>query len=442
MTEHLPPGWVSVTPPEISENLDSRRVPVTAKDRKPGPYPYYGANGEVDQVESYLFEGDHVLVAEDGGYFNDVGRNVAYTASGRFWVNNHAHVLKPLGGVPNQLIAHALNQVDWSNHISGTTRSKLNQRSLNRVKFPLPPLNEQRRIVEKIDACMERSGRAKAALDAIPALLDRYRQSVLAAAFRGDLTADWRAQNPGFEPAKVRTIDDLLADPIRNGLSIKGSEQPPGVAALRLSSLRSSVVDLSDVRYLPISSERAKKYILKTGDILISRGNGTKSLVARSAIVPIVNSEIIFPDTAFRVRLDSRTSEPLWLSLIWNSPQIRFQIERLAKTSAGIWKVSQSDIRSVEIPVPSLPEQMETSQYIKASFSLIDDIEKRLMEASTGLDSLNQSILAKAFRGDLVPQDPDDEPASVLLDRIRAERAAQPAKPRRRGRPPASTKAG
>lgn len=435
--EELPKGWEWATPPEVSENCDSRRVPLNGKQRetRKGPYPYYGANGQVDSIDDFIYEGDYVLVAEDGGFFDDPIKGVSYIASGKFWVNNHAHILKPLAGVSTAFLRFAFNQVKWQGHISGTTRAKLTQSALNAVNIPCPPLPEQRRIVEKIEALTARSRRAKEALDAIPALLDRYRQSVLAAAFRGDLTADWREDYPELDAATDRTVVELVAEPIRNGLSVRGSDNPPGIPALKLSALRHAEVDMNDVRYLQITNEQASRYLLRQGDVLISRGNGTKRLVACASIVPAFRTPSIFPDTAFRLRLKAEQVNSHWFALIWNAPQVREQIEGLAKTTAGIWKVSQADITKVVLRVPSVFEQVETVRRMRRAFT----IERLLATARKGaaerLATLDQSILAKAFRGELVPQDPNDEPASVLLERIRRERAAAGTSPKRGRRP-------
>jgi type I restriction enzyme S subunit len=110
-------------------------VPLNATQRAAmqGPYAYFGANGLVDHVNDYLFEGDYVLLAEDGGYFDDPVRGVAYEASGKFWVNNHAHILGPLGGISAKFLRQLLNAIDWMPYVGGTTRLKLTQGGLQQA---------------------------------------------------------------------------------------------------------------------------------------------------------------------------------------------------------------------------------------------------------------------------------------------------------------------
>ena len=190
---------------EVVEIHDRLRVPLNSQERaeRPGSFPYYGANGRVDTVDGYIFDGTFILLAEDGGHFFDP-RPVAYEATGKFWVNNHAHVLAAKPGYDHRYLIHALNAVDWSSYVGGTTRLKLTQTQMKNVSLVLPEcIEEQRRLASYLDDCLVRSERIFNQLDQVPVLIEKFRQSVLAAAFRGDLTKEWREQNPDVEPASV-----------------------------------------------------------------------------------------------------------------------------------------------------------------------------------------------------------------------------------------------
>jgi type I restriction enzyme S subunit len=294
--------------------------------------------------------------------------------------------------------------------------------TFERTEVHLPPLNQQRRIVEKLDALTARLARARADLARAVILTARWRQTAYARLY-GDR---WGVG-----------LQSFLSAPIRNGLSIKGSDQPPGIAALKLSALRSGTVDLSDVRFLPIDETRAAQYSIQTDDVLVSRGNGNLSLVGRAAVVsmPLGAPTTIFPDTAFRLRPDPEKADPQWLSRVWNSPRVRAQIEARARTTAGIWKISQGDLAEIQLPELPVDKQRSASAATEAAFARADRLEAEAARARALLDRLEAAILAKAFRGELVPQDPADEPAAVLLHRIRAQRASAPAA--KRGRRPA-----
>ena len=130
------------------EILDSKRFPITATDRKEGPYPYYGANGIQDYVDDYIFDDELVLLAEDGGNFGSKTRPIAYRVSGKCWVNNHAHILSPK--IDFEFLQYSLNQIDYSEYVNGSTRLKLTQTDMRSIKIMLPPLAEQERIKSKI----------------------------------------------------------------------------------------------------------------------------------------------------------------------------------------------------------------------------------------------------------------------------------------------------
>lgn len=273
---------------------------------------------------------------------------------------------------------------------------------LKKAPIPLPPLAKQQDIVAKLDSIFSRTKDISLALSNVPKLIERYRQKILEAAYRGDLTAEWRAKNGVMEPIST-TVDTLLAAPIRNGLSVRGTDNPPGVRALRLSALHGGIVKLEDVRFLPITSSRAEKFLLRNGDILVSRGNGTKTLVGISALVQELREPTIFPDTAFRIRLAPDRARPEWFSSMWNAPQVRLQIESAARTTAGIWKISQGDLTRVTITLPAPEEQKEIARRLKSAFSCIDLIAAEALRAEQLIDRLNQAALSAAFRGELVP---------------------------------------
>ncbi|WP_083841507.1 restriction endonuclease subunit S [Bradyrhizobium sp. STM 3843] len=293
------------------------------------------------------------------------------------------------------------------------------------TEIALPPISEQRRIASKIDRLTAKSRRARDQLDHLPRLVEKYKQAILAAAFQGELSREWRVKQGSFNELRTGYLNDLIETPIRNGLSIRGSDEPPGVRSLKLSALRARITDMSDVRFLPIEEAQVRRFELQEGDVLVVRGNGTKSLVGRASIVPQVIQPTIFPDTAFRIRPALDRADPHWLALIWNAPQVRIQIEDAAKTTAGIWKVSQADLSGIELLIPAVEEQRVIVQLVQKAFTWVERIASETSSARKLVDYLDRAILAKAFRGELVPQDPNDEPAISLLERIKAERVVE-----------------
>ena len=210
------------------------------------------------------------------------------------------------------------------------------------------------------------------------------------------------ADNEMFPREWVRvSLDQILASPLINGLSVKGSDDPPGVAALKLNAISNGTLDFSKRRYLPIHESDVSNLFIKKGDVFISRGNGSLHLVGRAAIADSIEMEAIFPDTMIRARIsDQYYIHDLFL-LYWNSGYIRSQIESAVKTTAGIWKISQAQLKGITLPLPTLEEQREicsvASEKLSAANRLETEINSQLIKANKN----KQSILASAFSGRL-----------------------------------------
>lgn len=196
--ESPPESWATVSVSQFAECLDNIRVPVTKADRNSakGLYPYFGANGEVDRVDEYLFDDELVLVTEDETFYGRV-KPIAYRFSGKCWVNNHAHVLRAPTKDANDFLCYALmyyNVIPW---LSGTTgRAKLTQGALNSLPVFLPPEEEQAEIVRKVEQLFTYADQVEQQVKNAQARVNQLTQSILAKAFRGELTEQWRQDNP------------------------------------------------------------------------------------------------------------------------------------------------------------------------------------------------------------------------------------------------------
>jgi type I restriction enzyme S subunit len=160
-------------------------------------------------------------------------------------------------------------------------------------------------------------------------------------------------------------------------------------------------------------------------------------LVGRGTLAQNPPVRIVFPDTMIRLRISDSPNLRSFLSVAWASRVLRIQIEKAARTTAGIYKISQRDIGSFAIPLPPLTEQKEIVAEVERRLSILQEVEAEVDANLKRASRLRQAILKRAFEGKLVPQDPTDEPASELLERIRAERKRGTAEKRRRNKRPA-----
>ncbi len=295
--------------------------------------------------------------------------------------------------------------------IKGVGRPRLGMAQIRALLVPVPPLTEQRRIVATVDANLS-------LLDAALNLVEDTSQK----ASRLELSTILTALN-GVEYSTAR-LGCLLREPLANGRSVP--TRIGGFPVLRLSALASGSIQLSERKDGAWSREQALSFLVKSGDYLISRGNGTLSLVGRGSAVLSDPGDVAFPDTMIRVRPNEELLLLPYLALIWNSPMTRLQIEKNARTTAGIYKINQSIVENIELPLPSREDQAHVLQYVDGLSSQIAAARRSTLSVQTRARSLRSALFKEAFAGRLVPQDPNEEPASVLLERIKEERAAQP----------------
>ncbi|QBI11740.1 restriction endonuclease subunit S [Xanthomonas oryzae] len=337
---------------------------------------------------------------------------------------------------PNQLdggyLFHYLKSPRFRDYVQAVTHGvrmpRLGTEQAKAAPFPLPPLAEQKRIAQKLDALLAQVDTLKARIDAIPALLKRFRQCVLQAASTGDLTASWATKEGASNWINLR-FRELLRD-FRGGASIRPSGETQGTPVLRSSAVRPMLVNFEDVSHFDKSMTLNPNDYAMEGDLIFTRLSGSAEFVGvcgRVKATPRVPTQ--FPDRLFCARLINSRYAP-YLEIFFSSQNYISYIGRNLKSSAGHQRITTETVKNAEIRLPSLEEQTEIVRRVEQLFAYADQLEAKVVAAQQRIDALTKSLLAKAFRGELVPQDPSDEPASVLLDRIRAQRAAAP-KPKR-----------
>ena len=170
---------------EICENLDSKRVPITKSDREAGKYPYYGASGVVDWVSGYIFDGDYLLVSEDGANLIARSAPIAFSVSGKIWVNNHAHILAFSDLATQRFVEFYFASIKIEELVKGAAQPKLTQKALNSIAIPLPSLSIQREVVARLDAAKARAEKLEAKAREGVAVCETMRKAILKEAFEG-----------------------------------------------------------------------------------------------------------------------------------------------------------------------------------------------------------------------------------------------------------------
>jgi type I restriction enzyme, S subunit len=352
---------------------------------------------------------------------------------------------------------------------SSVTVKHLSSNTVAEIPLPLPALPEQDRIVEEIEKQFTRLDAAVAALKRVQSNLKRYRAAVLKAACEGRLVPTEaelaRREGRSYEPASV-LLERILAErragwegpptkyrspkppnPVATsklpdgwawatlsqiswnagyGTSKKCEYEWHGPPVLRIPNVASGKIDLSDLKRARESTDLNDFDALSVGDMLIVRTNGSRDLIGRSAVIEKpLPKPYFYASYLIRYRLLDETALLAWIRTTWDNPSNRQRIERLAATTAGQYNVSVSKLDGLEIPIPPAREMQRIATEIDRRTSVIDELEAQVRSNLLRAERLRQSILKRAFEGKLVPQDPNDEAASILLERIRRAKSAE-----------------
>ena len=363
---------------------------------------------------------------------------------------------------------------------TGTTFKAVSSRVVREFMLPIPPHAEQVQIANFLDGIFADLDAGIAALQRCQEKLGIYRASLLKAAVEGDLTADWRNEHPDVEPAgkllqrilverrerweqeQIRTyaekgkappknwkakykepvapeITDSPAVPtnwkwvgfdqigaIQGGLQKSPLRKPTHnhFPYLRVANVHRGRLLLDKLHRFELTSQELRKLRLEAGDILLVEGNGSRTEIGRCALWNGEVEDCVHQNHIIRVRL-AKGVLPQYVSIFLNSPVGQFAIQQAASSTSGLYTLSVNKVKRLSIALPPLAEQEAIADHAEGHISRVDEVGTALLEQLARSTRLRQSVLHQAFTGNLVPQDPNDEPASKLLERIANEREAR-----------------
>ncbi len=473
----LPRGWIESSLEEVADVIRGITFPASAKSASPEAHTVVCLRTsnvqrilEFDDVlhvpASYVKRDDQWLRAGD----TVISMANSYELVGKVAFATHVPLRTTIGGFISiirpklldprfayyQLASARVQQALRSTASQTVNISNLSLRAIYPTRFLVPPLTEQGRIAEVIESYFTRLDDAAATLERVQRNLKRYRASVLKAAVEGRLVPTEaelaRAEGRDYEPASVllegilaerrrsdQAFEDLPPLPtgwawstlgelanVKGGIT-KGEKRKPSVTYrevpyLRVANVQRGYLDLRVIKMISASEETITELRLQPGDVLFNEG-GDRDKLGRGWVWKGEISECIHQNHVFRARVIGDAIVPQFLSWYANTEGQRYFFVE-GKHTTNLASINITKLRALPVPVPPRSEQLRIVQAVEESLSLIDSALASAEREPVRCARLRQSILKLAFKGDLVDQDSSDEPASVLLERIKAERSA------------------
>ena len=383
-------NWQYLPLNKAAEICDNLRKPINSKERNERIagksiselFPYYGATGQVGYIDDYITDGEYVLLGEDGAPFLCAFAEKAYIINGKTWVNNHAHILK--SHTSNKFLCYFLNSFNYKGYVSGTTRLKLTQASMKQITVPVPPLEDQQRIVTRIEELFSQLDSGVETLKKTKEQLKVYRQAVLKEAF-----------SQINEYNIIRNVSTLVTSGSRGWAKYYSNS---GAIFVRIGNLTRTGIDIDfkDTQFveLPDKAEGVRSKLLPN-DVLVSitADLGSIGLVPDNIDEAYINQHIAL------IRFNN-PNQGKFMAYYLRSDYGQKELLK-NKRGAGKLGLGLDDIRDSRVPIVTDDMAGSIVAEIESRLSVCDSIEKTIDTALQEAEALRQSILKQAFEGGL-----------------------------------------
>jgi type I restriction enzyme S subunit len=402
--------WPVLPLGELTDNFDGRRVPVKELDRNPGPYPYYGASGIVDRVDGYLFDGEYLLIGEDGENLRTRQTPIAFLATGKFWVNNHAHIVRGNDRADTRFLSYALSQTDIGGFLTGSTMPKLTQGNLNRLPIIAPPLAEQKviaAVLGALDDKIELNRRMNETLeemahamfrswfvefDPVRTKLDGRNPVGIHPSMAALFPSSFQDSEVGHIPLgwKVCSLSDLTSY-LSRGIGPVYIDNN-GVCVLNQKCIREHRVDFSKSRRHDVTKKPIGSRTLQPHDVLInSTGVGTLGRVAQVFHL----SEPTIVDSHITIARAGPEMDPYFFGVMLTDREM--EIEQLGEGSTGQTELSRARLGALRLVKPPVVIQRAFGATVGPLLSAASHNDRQ----SRVLSTLRDALLPKLLSGEL-----------------------------------------
>lgn len=302
---------------------------------------------------------------------------------------------------------------------SATTIAIVNKSKMESCAFPLPPLSEQQRIVERIEELFAKLDEAKERLQEAADSFAVRKAAILHKAFTGELTKQWRRENGVSDESWEEKKFDYCIEKMQNGLSKRKGDEGNNIGVLRLANLGEDDLVLDDLRYILLTEKEEKNYLLSKDDVIMIRVNGSKDNVARQIVIN-TDEKLAFCDHIIRIKYNPNIVAR-YVMYFSKTNAYRKYVEDNMVSSAGQNTISRKGLASLVIPLPSIEEQHEIVRLIDDLLARERKAQQAAEQALASIDLMKKSILARAFRGELGTNKASEASALELLQQVLAE---------------------
>ena len=404
----IPSHWSVMPVKHILDNLDYLRQPISAEDRERNnpKYDYYGASGVIDQIDFYNVDDTVLLIGEDGA--NLVMRNLPliYRASGKFWVNNHAHILKPKNGHNYSYLAHLLEAGDYTLFITGSAQPKLSQENLNKYPICIPPLAEQEAIAAWLDEKCEEIDAAIAKVDREIELIDELKQSEISRVVTRGLDPD-----APLRPSGIDWIGDIPAHWTKSRIKNHVSRSAAGVWGDDEKGNKNDIIcfRIADFNYgerclsfdkitiRNIDPKQLEGRYLSKGDLLIEKSGGGETTPVGRVVYCNYDGKATYTNFIHSISLSDNVDSRFFLYYFNMLYSNKINLLYFNQTT-GLQNLQIGEYLGQPIYLPPLSEQQTIADYLDKKCAEIDGLKAKLTKKRETLTELRQSIISEVAR--------------------------------------------
>lgn len=382
-------NWLKTNLGEVVKFSNGKRVPLSESERqkRQGAYRYYGASGVIDYIDDYLFDGDYILIGEDGANIITRSSTLAFVVTGKFWVNNHAHIFQSKEG-NNIFLATYLESLNFEKFNSGTAQPKLNLENLKKVPVANPSKEEQTKIASFFSTVDEKISQLTQKHD----LLSQYKQGMMQKLFSQQIRFKADDGSEFGEWGNLKIFDLAKDKTLNNGVFNDQNKVGKGYKLINVLDMYiNRDIDESRLKLLDLSKKEFEKNKVYYGDIFFTRSSLVKEGIAFSNVYLGNSNDVTYDGHLIKLTPDLDRVSPIFLNYVLKTNAVRKQLIKGGKT-ATMTTIGQQEVGNTMVPLPCLEEQTKIANFLSAIDQKIKVVAQQIEQAKTWKKGLLQQM--------------------------------------------------